>query len=178
MRAFLLRSALILLACIIVCSSLSAQAELDDIKKTIEKINATLVKASIAGDLDTIFTFYTEDVMYMPNYGPMIKGIGAVRKHEEGMRAAGLKIHSMDFTIVGVWTCGNLTYEVGKYTVTLNVPNVPDPVSDSGKYFTIWEKQPDGSLKIKMEIWNTDMNPWEMAPKPPSEHPKPPKEEK
>lgn len=178
MRAFLLRSALILLVCTIVCSSLSAEAELDDIKKTIEKINATLVKASVEGDLDTIFTFYTNDVTYLPNYGPMIKGIAAVRNHEENMRAAGLKIHSMDFTIVGVWTCGNLTYEVGKYTVSLNVPNAPDPVSDSGKYFTVWEKQSDGSLKIKLEIWNTDMNPWEMLSKPSSEDPKPSTEEK
>jgi hypothetical protein len=25
---------------------------------------------------------------------------------------------------------------------------------------TIWEKQNDGSLKIKVETWNTDTNPW------------------
>jgi len=178
MKTFLLRSVLILLACAIVCSSLSAEAELDNIKKTIEKINAMLVKASVEGDLDTIFTFYTEDIMYMPNYGPMIKGIAAVRKHEEGMRQAGFKVHSMNFTVVGLWTCGDLTYEIGKYDISLSVPNVPDPVSDNGKYFTVWEKQSDGSLKIKLEIWNTDMNPWEMAPKPSSEHPKPSSEEK
>ncbi len=26
----------------------------------------------------------------------------------------------------------------------------------------VWEKQDDGSMKIKADIWNTDMNPWEM----------------
>jgi hypothetical protein len=26
---------------------------------------------------------------------------------------------------------------------------------------TIWEMQDDGSMKIKVETWNTDVNPWE-----------------
>jgi ketosteroid isomerase-like protein len=162
MKTLLSKSILVLLACAIIGSPIFAESTLDKTKKAIEDINATLVKASIAGDLDTIFTFYTDDIMYMPNYGPMIKGIAAVRNHEETMRAAGLKIHTMDFTVVGVWTCGNLVYEVGKYTISLTAPGTPEAVSDQGKYFTVWEKQPDGALKIKLEIWNTDMNPWEM----------------
>jgi hypothetical protein len=32
--------------------------------------------------------------------------------------------------------------------------------ADQGKYITIWEEQPDGSMKIKVETWNTDTNPW------------------
>jgi hypothetical protein len=33
--------------------------------------------------------------------------------------------------------------------------------ADNGKYITIWEMQKDGSIKIKVETWNTDHNPWE-----------------
>jgi ketosteroid isomerase-like protein len=36
-------------------------------------------------------------------------------------------------------------------------------MEDTGKYLTLWEKQADGSLKIKVETWNTDKNP--MMPK-------------
>ncbi len=33
------------------------------------------------------------------------------------------------------------------------------PWNDHGKYMTIWEMQDDGSLKVKVETWNTDVNP-------------------
>jgi hypothetical protein len=39
-------------------------------------------------------------------------------------------------------------------------PDVPE-WADNGKYITIWEMQKDGSIKIKVETWNTDHNPWE-----------------
>jgi hypothetical protein len=38
-------------------------------------------------------------------------------------------------------------------------PDVPE-WADYGKYITIWEEQKDGSMKIKVETWNTDTNPW------------------
>jgi ketosteroid isomerase-like protein len=53
-------------------------------------------------------------------------------------------------------------YEIGKYGISLTLPGTQHPLADNGKYMTIWEKQPDGSLKIKLDIWNTDMNPWAM----------------
>jgi len=36
---------------------------------------------------------------------------------------------------------------------------ISPPVSDNGKYLTIWQQQPDGSLKMKIDIWNTDLYP-------------------
>jgi ketosteroid isomerase-like protein len=40
----------------------------------------------------------------------------------------------------------------------MNIPGMPNDFEDQGKYLTIWEKQSDGSLKIKVEMWNTDVN--------------------
>jgi ketosteroid isomerase-like protein len=36
---------------------------------------------------------------------------------------------------------------------------MPDPMQDAGKYLTIWEQQSDGSLKVKLEMWNADSYP-------------------
>jgi ketosteroid isomerase-like protein len=33
-------------------------------------------------------------------------------------------------------------------------------INDNGKYMTVWEKQSDGSWKVKAETWNSDNNPW------------------
>jgi len=35
------------------------------------------------------------------------------------------------------------------------------PWDDHGKYMNIWEKQDDGSMKLKAETWNSDVNPWQ-----------------
>ena len=39
------------------------------------------------------------------------------------------------------------------------MPGVPNDVVEEGKYLTVWEKQADGSLKVKLETWNSDTNP-------------------
>ena len=121
------------------------------------------VKATIAGDVETIFSFYTDDIISMPNYSEMIKGKEALKKNDEEMRKAGFQIHSMNFTILDIWSCSDLVYEIGKYGISLTLPGMPQPVADNGKYLTIWQKQSDGSLKIKIEMWNTDVNPWTMS---------------
>jgi ketosteroid isomerase-like protein len=51
--------------------------------------------------------------------------------------------------------------EVGAYKMNFTMTGMEGPMYDNGKYLTIWEKQKDGSLKIKYETWNTDMNPVE-----------------
>ena len=62
-----------------------------------------------------------------------------------------------------MWTCGGLAYEIGTYEVSLPLPGMKMPMADNCKYLTIWEMGKDGSLKIKIEIWNTDVNPADWA---------------
>ncbi|MDZ7740833.1 MAG: hypothetical protein U5Q03_03560 [Bacteroidota bacterium] len=61
-----------------------------------------------------------------------------------------------------VFAGGNLIVEIGKYDLTLEMPMMLQPIKDHGKYLTVWEMQKDGSLKIKIETWNTDVNPMGM----------------
>jgi ketosteroid isomerase-like protein len=57
---------------------------------------------------------------------------------------------------VDLFSSGDLIHEVGNYEITLKVPGVPYDITDKGKYLVIWEKQNDGSLKIKLETWNNN----------------------
>ncbi|MDP2365317.1 MAG: hypothetical protein Q8M94_16305 [Ignavibacteria bacterium] len=54
---------------------------------------------------------------------------------------------------------GNLAIEIGNYDMKMSGLGMPE-WADNGKYITIWEEQKDGSMKIKVETWNTDTNPW------------------
>jgi len=44
----------------------------------------------------------------------------------------------------------------------MSMPGMDKPMDDQGKYLTIWEKQKDGSMKVKVETWNSDADPMTM----------------
>lgn len=125
----------------------------------IQKINNEMSQALVAGNSEKSMSYYASDAISMPNGSPMVEGIDAIRKSNEDMMQSGMKINSFVFTTKQVKTCGNMITEIGTYKGSFTGPNMQQPVEDHGKYLTIWEKQPDGSLKIKAEIWNTDTRP-------------------
>jgi uncharacterized protein (TIGR02246 family) len=144
--------------------SLSATAQSnDEIKDKIVKINQQMAKAMMEGNAQATLGFYTKDAISLPNYGEMVKGIDAIKKSNEAMASSGMKVNSMEFNTVMVNTYGNVVSEIGTYKMNATMPGMANPIDDTGKYLTLWEKQPDGSLKIKVETWNTDKNP--MMPK-------------
>jgi ketosteroid isomerase-like protein len=132
----------------------------DKLKSKIEKMNEKMVKAIQDDDHETLASMYTDDVYSMPSYAPMTMGkekmIEEARKNEE----AGFKMLDMKFDIVEVIPAGNYAIEIGKYDIEMKAPMMDEPMNDKGKYVTVWEIMKDGSMKIKVETWNTDMNPW------------------
>jgi ketosteroid isomerase-like protein len=134
----------------------------DEIRDKIVKINQQMAKAMMEGNPQATLGFYAKDAVSLPNYGEMVKGIDAIKKSNEEMASSG-KVNSVEFNTVMVNTYGNMVSEIGTYKMNITMPGMASPVEDNGKYLTLWEKQPDGSLKIKVETWNTDKNP--MMPK-------------
>jgi ketosteroid isomerase-like protein len=89
----------------------------------------------------------------------MAQGLEAIKKSNEGMMTSGMKINSFETNITMINTCNNMIAEVGTYKMSMTMTGVPNAMEDTGKYITIWEQQSDGSLKIKLEMWNTDNYP-------------------
>ena len=67
---------------------------------------------------------------------------------------------SFDTEITDVIVTDDQIVEIGTYKISMNVPGAGDEWSDHGKYMNVWERHEDGSLKLKVETWNTDTNPW------------------
>lgn len=153
----------VLIALVLCVKPLWAGDDRERVKEQLEKINTEFVKANIDGDLEKLYSYYTDDAVFMPNYGPMVKGKGKMIQEEKEMRDAGFTIHSFNLNTVEVWGCGDMVYEIGTFGISLTLPGMDYPVPDNGKYLTVWQKDSDGSLKIKYDIWNTDMNPWQMG---------------
>ena len=149
--------------CVLVCVlvlGLATVASAEDLMKEVEAIGEALTEALLANDVDTMLTMYADDAISLPNYGPRMQGMEAFRQHHEQMSAAGMKIVSFTSDPIDVWGCGDQVIEIGTFEISLDY-GMPDPIEDRGKYMTVYVRGADGSLKIKAETWNTDMNPME-----------------
>ena len=178
MKSFLKRLSIFLVVFLLIGFKIYAKDDLEALKKKIEDISGKITKANLANDLDTMYSYYADDVIYMPNYHPMVQGKDIVKQKEEESRKNGMKIHSVNFTPLKVFDCGDYVCEVGTYEFSLTLPGTTNPIVDSGKYMILWEKQSDDSLKIKVEIWNTNCNPWAVINPQKVEEDKKPKSEK
>jgi ketosteroid isomerase-like protein len=142
---------------IIISSSLFAQ-DVNKIKAQIEKMDKAYTQAMLDKNLDKIMSMYTDDVISLPSYQPMVKGIEKIKELSEAQFKSDWKTTKFELIPTDVLVSGNLAIEVGNYDMTMSGPGVPE-WADKGKYLTVWEIQKDGSLKIKIETWNTDTDP-------------------
>jgi uncharacterized protein (TIGR02246 family) len=132
-------------------------------KTKIESLNKEMAKNMLEGNTEKLLSIYTEDAISLPSYQPLQEGKAAIKKASEEMAKTGVKFTSFVPTIVKVIDNGNLITEIGTYKISMTMPNMDKPMEDHGKYLTIWEKQKDGSLKVKVETWNSDVDPMSMA---------------
>jgi ketosteroid isomerase-like protein len=147
-----------LIALVIISTSMFAQ-DVEKVKTKIESLNKVFTQAMLDNDTDKMLSLYTEDIISMPSYQPTVKGIAKVRELSEMQAKSGWKTNAFTLSITDIIIQGNLAIEIGNYDMKMSGPDVPE-WADNGKYITIWEEQKDGSMKIKVETWNTDTNPW------------------
>jgi uncharacterized protein (TIGR02246 family) len=134
----------------------------EKLMKELEVLGDALSKAMLEDDLDFMLGMYADDAISLPNYGPRMQGVEAFRQHHEQMTAAGMKVTAFESEPTEAWECGDQVIEIGTYSIALDMPGMPG-IKDKGKYLTVYVREKDGSLKIKAETWNTDMNPMEMG---------------
>jgi uncharacterized protein (TIGR02246 family) len=51
---------------------------------------------------------------------------------------------------------GDMIYSQGTYVWTVSDPKTKQPITDKGKYLTVYMKQPDGSWKAVADTFNSD----------------------
>jgi uncharacterized protein (TIGR02246 family) len=150
---------LILICCLVLNTGLINAQDWTKVRQTIEDTNNKLEKGMIAGDVDQMTAFYTEDAISLPGFEPATRGLAEIkRKTQEGL-ATGYKISAADFKTTDVIGSGDIAVEVGEWSMTMTMPGNPEAMNDMGKYVTVWQKQSDDTWKIKVETWNTNSNP-------------------
>jgi uncharacterized protein (TIGR02246 family) len=126
----------------------------------IRAIEQEFAQASIARDFDRVLAQRTDDIVWMPPNSPALVGKDAVRQALEANPPAS------GFVITSEQTEGSddLAYDRGTYVYSVVVGT--DTVNEGGKYLQILRRQPDGSWRLAVEIWNANQPPPPPAPAP------------
>jgi len=129
-----------------------------EIRTSIESMTASMAKEMESGTFDTTMARYADDAIQLPNFGPMLRGKDAIKESYYQMQSMNMTMKDVAFTVTDVQVGLPFAYEVGTYKMTVILPGMPE-IPDEGKYLTVWEKTADGSWKIKIESWNTNIRP-------------------
>jgi len=105
--------------------------------------------------LDTIFASFTDDARVLAPDIPIAVGWEACRALFAELEA--LPGYSLEYhpSLAEVGGAADLGYTIGTYHMTL-----PDGdgniVEIDGKYLSLWKRQPDGSWKIAVDVFNAN----------------------
>ena len=103
-----------------------------------------------------MLAFYADDAIVMDPNSPMATTKKSIRKAwTDGLALPGFSMKWDEVKAV-VAHSGDIGYTYGTYEMTMNDAK-GKPVTDHGKYATIWKKQADGKWKVAVDIGNTDM---------------------
>jgi len=158
MKNTILKAVILCITFALTASAVSAQNP-EELKAKIAKINKEMQQAMVSGNSAVSLAYYASDAVSLPNYSKMAQGIDAIKQSSEAMMSSGMKITAFETNILMVNTCEKNIAEVGTYKMSFTMQGMAGEMTDTGKYLTIWEQQADGSLKIKLEMWNADVYP-------------------
>ena len=132
----------------------SQQMDVAKVRTAIEEADAKFVEAFNQGDAAAVAALYTDDATLLPPNNKMIQGKDGVQEFWNGAMQMGVKVAAL--TTVDVSGSGNLAYEIGKYSLTIQ-PEGQEATKDEGKYIIVWKRDVDGSWKLHADIWNSSM---------------------
>ncbi len=121
-----------------------------------------MFEAAAAKDVERVLSFYADDALGFPPNAPLISG-----KEELSAFWSDLVENprlTWQTTKVEVSRAGDVAYSFGTYELTVSDPEGA-PVNDRGKWVVVGKKQPDGSWKHIVDIFNSDL-PLSSAPTP------------
>ncbi len=123
---------------------------------TLKNLDADWSKAAGAKDVDKTASYYSDDALVLPPNMPAIQGKQQARGMWQGMFTVpgfggGWKVSKVE-----VARSGDIGYVTGTYELSETDAN-GKPVIDKGKYLEVWKKQPDGSWKCIVDMFNSDL---------------------
>jgi ketosteroid isomerase-like protein len=107
-----------------------------------------------ASDADRCGAVWVADGALMPPHHPPVQGRQAIVEYLRSLfsrSTVGLR-----FTSSHIHLAGDTALEDVTYTAVIGPRGDVSPIKDAGKALHAYRRQPDGSWKLSLDIWNSD----------------------
>lgn len=150
-----------LLACHTGVGGHLSEPDKDQIRKVVEEATRTVLPP--VSDLDAyVKLYYADDARVLPPNHATVTGREAISAL---YRSSG-SIREYRLTILALEGRNDLACVHSAYQMAVTPPGAAEPVGDQGKGVEVWKKQWDGSWKVVLDIFNSDL-PAPASPPPP-----------
>jgi ketosteroid isomerase-like protein len=124
--------------------------------EAVKAADAAWEKAFSSRDMNGSLDAVEADASVLPPNAPIATGHPAIKVLFLGFyQIPGLDLH-WQATRAEAARSGELAYTSGTYVMKFNDPK-GNPLTDKGKYATVWRKQADGSWKVVLDVFNSDL---------------------
>jgi len=117
---------------------------------------ATYHAAASGKDAEAVVALYGEGALMVPPNADLVEGLESVQNYQFGFIVTpGVEL---DFELirVEVSASGDMGWTLAIGEITINREEGP-PGRDEVRDFHVWKKQPDGSWKVVVDMWNSGM---------------------
>lgn len=128
----------------------AAVGEITDPAK-IDSTNDSWSQALNQGRSADLIKFYTADAVVLPPSSEILANHAAIKGYWEGLHRIGVNkytVYDVDLKIEG-----NIAYQTALWEATRITPE-GTTIEFDGNLSSVFERQPDGSWKIKLQSWN------------------------
>src|SRR5262245_24618685 len=102
-------------------------------------------------DGKALAAFYTDDAYLLPPTHKVIEGRAGISDFFNGLFSGGVTAHKLE--IIEAGGDGKLVYAAARWSAT-GKDDKGQPATFAGVATHVFEKQPDGSLKLKLQTFN------------------------
>src|SRR5262245_23062472 len=129
----------------------SGTAKSDEVEDQVKNAYSAWDTAFNKKDRDAIAAFYADDAYLLPPNHKVIEGPKGVAEFFGGLFKGGVHGHKLE--LIEADGNGNLVYGAAKWSAT-GKDDKGKKKEFSGVATHVFEKQSDGSLKLKLQTWN------------------------
>ena len=119
----------------------------EQVEADVEAMRMAWLNAANSGDAAGVASFYTDDAVFVDPYGVVHQGRTAIERYFEQSLA---RSSGYDIVTEGIVFEGDMGAGYGTYSSTLQGPE--GPVPSGGRWQNVSLYQPDGSLKMRLQI--------------------------
>ena len=127
-------------------------------RATLFRLDKAWAQAAAAKDVEKVLSFWADDARVFPPGQPAVIGKEALRQYVSGAFAVpgfAIQWETSEFVVSA---SADIAYGMGTNTVTVSGPEGRS-LTEHARAVTVWRKDPGGTWKCVIDIWNADPAP-------------------